>query len=76
MAKGPVGKKEWTLQTVLQQFDRKCEAAFGYGVLAPESPVRDESIGDLIQMLVNHDYGLPVSSGLGKQLVLGDEKQK
>lgn len=51
-------KRVLTLKSLLYQLDNKAKDLLGDGVLDPKSPVRDETVGDFIDMLIKADYGL------------------
>jgi hypothetical protein len=52
--------KEWTTKTVLHQLSEKILDAVGEDIMDPDSPARDETVGDMIDMLIRYDYGMPV----------------
>lgn len=51
-------QKEWSLDTVLTQFAAKVEKALHENPMELGSPVRDETVGDLIDMLIKAEHGL------------------
>jgi len=69
-------QKEWSLKTVLEQFSRKTQSAFNENILDRNSPVRDEELGTVIDMLIEADFGMTVE--LPGQIVMavgGDEDE-
>lgn len=64
------GQKQWATRTLLTHFANAVKAATGEDPMDPESPVRDETVGDIITVLINHDYGIATVPG---QMKLGEE---
>lgn len=66
--------KTWTTRTVLNQLDVKCREVFGDGVLDADSPVRDETVGDVLDTLIMSDYGMVVEIPGQTSIPLPDTK--
>ena len=43
--------KNWTTKTVIRRFAAKVQEATGENIMDKASPARDESVGDMLQML-------------------------
>lgn len=53
--------KNWQTRTVIERFARKVEEVLGENILNPDSPARKEQVGDVLDWLIQHDYGMSVS---------------
>lgn len=62
-------QKQWSTKTLLAHLSGAVKAATGEDPMDPESPVRDETVGDLIGILINHDFGIATIPG---QMKIGD----
>lgn len=52
--------KNWTTKTIIERFSRKVEEVIGENVLNPDSPARDETVGDVLDWLIQDDYGMSI----------------
>ncbi len=53
--------KNWQTKTIIERFARKVEEVTGENVLNPESPARAETVGDVLDWLIQADYGMVIS---------------
>ena len=53
--------KNWTTKTVIERFARKVESVLGENILNPDSPARKEQVGDVLDWLIQADYGMAVT---------------
>ena len=68
--------KNWQTKTIIDRFARKVEEVLGENVLNPDSPARKEQVGDVIDWLIQADYGMTVSyDGRANQPVLTEYQQ-
>lgn len=60
MAANKPARKNWTTKTVIETFARKVEDVLGENILNPESPARKEQVGDVLDWLIQADYGMSI----------------
>ena len=53
--------KNWQTKTVIERFARKVEEVTGENILNPDSPARKEEVGDVLNWLIQADYGMEVN---------------
>ncbi len=68
--------KNWATKTVIDRFATKVESVLGENILNPQSPARKEQIGDVLDWLIQADYGMTINypnEDLGPLFDTGDE---
>lgn len=54
-------RKNFTTKTIISAFAVKVEEVIGENILDDASPARKESVGDILDWLIQHDYGMEVN---------------
>ncbi len=52
--------KNWQTKTVIERFARKVEEVLGENILNQDSPARKETVGDVLDWLIQSDYGMVI----------------